>query len=124
MIRVKNVFERVEPADGLRVWVEPVGLARNLAEWCKVDFLLPEVAPPRALWEWFEEHPTHYGMFRQRYHDYLEDSMLGPVLDQLAYSGRECNVTLLHQGGDPVRNTAVALLEFLGARSLTFPPRS
>jgi uncharacterized protein YeaO (DUF488 family) len=124
MIRVKNIFDRIEPTDGIRVWVEPIGLARNLGEWCKVDFLLPEIAPPAALWEWFEEHPAHYAIFRQRYHEYLDDPMLAPLLDQLVYSGRECNVTLLHQDDDPVRNTACALHELLGARSGSFPRRA
>ena len=123
MLSVKYLFEKVEPTDGLRVWVEPVGLAKNLAEWCRVDFLLPEVAPPKALCEWFEEHPKQYGIFRRRYHEVLQDSTRAPVLDQLLYSGSECNVTLLHQGDDPVRNTAAALLEFLGARIHSSPPR-
>jgi uncharacterized protein YeaO (DUF488 family) len=115
MISVKNIFDTVGPHDGLRIWIEPVRLARNLAEWCEVDFLLPEIAPPKALWDWFELHPSHYEIFRQRYQDCLSDSSLAPVLEQLALSGIECNVTLLHEGDDPHRNTATALHEFLAA---------
>ena len=37
MIKVKHLLEAVEESDGQRLWVEPIGLTKDLREWCQVD---------------------------------------------------------------------------------------
>ena len=113
MIRVKHFLDKVEPDDGQRLWVEPFGLTRELREWCEVAHVLPHLGPPRALWEWFDEHPDGYDYFRARYHGTLANSKYKPALRHLAQAGLRETFTLLHQGDDPERNSAIALQEFL-----------
>ena len=113
MIKVKNFLDAAEADDGQRIWVEPIGLAHDLREWCKVDHVLSHLGPPRALWEWFEEHPDGYDYFRANYHESLAASVYKPALAQLARTGGTTNLTLLHQGDDPAHNSATALYEFL-----------
>ena len=113
MIKVKHFLDKVEPDDGQRLWVEPFGLTRELREWCKVEHVLPHLGPPKALWEWFDEHPEGYDYFRARYHGALANSKYKPALRQLAQAGLRETFTLLHQGDDAEHNSATALQEFL-----------
>ena len=36
MIKVKHFLEPVEADDGLRMWIEPVGLTKDLRQWCAI----------------------------------------------------------------------------------------
>jgi len=113
MIKVKHFLDKAEPEDGQRLWVEPLGLTRELQEWCRVDHVLPHLGPPKALWDWFEEHPDGYDYFRARYHGYLAQSRYRPALKAMAAAGMRETYTLLHQCDDPNHNSAVALMEYL-----------
>ena len=113
MFKVKNLFEAPEADDGLRLWVEPVRLTRDLTDWCKVDHELPNAAPDPKLAKWFDRHPDGYDFFRGRYHEALRSGAHMPVLRQLAQLARREPITLLHQGDNPNENTAAALHEFL-----------
>lgn len=31
------MLDRIEPDDGMRMWVEPIGLTKDLQQWCRVD---------------------------------------------------------------------------------------
>ena len=114
MIKVKHFLDAAESDDGQRIWVEPVGLTKDLREWCKVDHTLPHLGPPKALWEWYDEHPDGYDYFRARYHETLARSPYKPALRQLAQAAQRETFTLLHQGEDRDHNSASALHEFLG----------
>jgi len=113
MIKVKNIFEAVEEDDGVRLWVEPIGLTKDLQEWCQVEHLMPHLAPDPRLTAWFEEHPDGYDYFRGMYHTSLSRSAFLPSLKDLAAAAKDGTITLLHQGDDPAHNTGVALYEFL-----------
>ncbi len=75
--------------------------------------MLAHLGPPKALWEWFEEHPDGYDFFRAQYHDALGKGAYKPALEQLARAGMRETFTLLHQGEDPGHNSATALHEYL-----------
>ena len=122
MITVKHFMDPVDVEDGQRIWVEPIGLTRDLAQWCDVHFMVPEVGPPPKLWEWFEEHPDGYEFFRARYHEILSRQPLRDALQHLANITTGHNITLLHQGSDPQHNTAAALYEFISILSACSPP--
>lgn len=122
MIKVKHMLETVEKDDGQRIWVEPIGLTKDLQEWCEVKDVLSQIGPPKALWEWFEEHPDGYDYFRGLYHEHLTRSPLKKALQQLAKASAKENVTLLHSGDDPQHNTGTALHEFLSELSAYIPP--
>ena len=124
MIKVKHLLEAVEPDDGKRLWVEPIGLTRDLCEWCAVNRVLPHLGPPKALWEWFVSHPDGYDYFRAIYHESLAKSEHRKALQQLSCLSRYENITLLHQSDDPNRNSAAALHEFLNEIETYCPPEA
>ena len=115
MINIKHFLDAVEPEDGLRLWVEPIGLTRDFRAWCAVSHLLVKVTPPRSTWDWFERHDSAdaYEYFRGVYHEHLSNGPYIEGLRTLAQYAVSNNVTLLHQGDDPRHNSAVALYEFL-----------
>jgi uncharacterized protein YeaO (DUF488 family) len=114
MIKIKHFMDAREDDDGDRLWVEPIGLTKDLIEWCSVDHLLPHLGPPRELANWFEEHAAEgYEFFRGKYHEHLNKNGMRKALWQLARAGLSENFTLLHQGEDAEQNTATALYEYL-----------
>jgi uncharacterized protein YeaO (DUF488 family) len=122
MIRIKHFMDPAEKDDGKRIWVEPIGLTSDLREWCSVEHILCHVAPPRQLWEWYEEHPRAYEFFRGQYHQWLNKSPYKPALQQLACAAMRQNITLLHQGENAKENSATALYEFLSELEAYCPP--
>ena len=124
MIKVKHFLEAAEPDDGQRLWVEPIGLTKELVEWCKVDHVLSHLGPPKAVWEWFEEHPDGYDCFRGEYHEALSRGPHKEALKQMACAALRENFTLLHQGTDAQQNTGVALHEFLVELEAWCPPET
>ena len=125
MIKVKHFMDQVEPDDGARLWVEPLGLTRDLRAWCRVHAVVPQFAPPRSLWAWFEaQHdPEAYDYFRGAYHEYLSNGPYGAPLQELARGAMGADITLLHQRHDPEHNTAMALYEFLSELQSYCPPQ-
>jgi uncharacterized protein YeaO (DUF488 family) len=122
MIKVKHFMEAVEADDGLRMWVEPVGLTKDLQEWCGVTRVMCHIGPPRDVWEWFEEHPDDYEVFRGRYHECLSHSHYRAALQRLACAGMKENFTLLHGSGDGDHNSASALRDFINELEAYCPP--
>ncbi len=115
MIQIKNLFETPAASDGLRLWVGPVGLTRDLAAWCKVDRWLKEGSPHLELTEWFEEHPDGWEFFRGKHHEALVKSGSIPLLRSLSEQAVRENITLLYAESNPSENCAVSLYEFLTA---------
>ncbi len=124
MIKVKNLFDRVESDDGQRLWIEPCGLTSDLREWCAVDHVLCHLGPPPQLAEWFEDHPDDYEQFRAIYHEALTKSRFLPLLQQLACAAGRENFTFVHLGNDPCRNAGVALHEFISELQAYCPPET
>lgn len=72
MIRVKRVYDRPAPDDGLRFLVDrlwPRGVGRGEL---RMDAWLREVAPSAALRRWFGHAPGRWEEFRRRYFRELE----------------------------------------------------
>jgi uncharacterized protein YeaO (DUF488 family) len=113
MIKVKNLFDGYEDEDGVRLWVEHIGLTKDLIEWCRVDHLLCPIAPPAKLSHWFARHPEAYDEFRGRYHRWLGSGTYGEQLQQLADTARDADITLLHTSDDASHNAGTALAEYL-----------
>ncbi|MFI5380855.1 MAG: DUF488 family protein [Tepidisphaerales bacterium] len=113
MIKIKHLMDPVEKDDGPRLWVEPMGLTKDLREWCQVEHLLTHLGPPMKLWRWFEAHPDGFSSFRGQYHEHLSRSKYRNALRELAGAGLRSTFTLLHTGDDAEHNSAVALYEYL-----------
>lgn len=116
MIKVKNLFDRPDPDDGVRLFVEPPGLTKDLVEWCEVHHVLANVAPPRRMVQSFDARADRYDSFRGQYHDWLSHSKYVAALDELARAAQGENYTLLHTADDAEHNVATALAEFLAER--------
>jgi uncharacterized protein YeaO (DUF488 family) len=121
MIKIKHFLDGVEEDDGKRLWIEAIGLTRDLVDWCRIDFVLPHLGPPTKLCEWFEEHPDGYDFFRGKYHEALTSGPYRAALQHLAAAATKENFTLTYQGDDPQHNTATALYEFLSELSAYKP---
>lgn len=113
MIRVKHFLDGVEVDDGHRLWIEPIGLTRDLQELCEVHHVLSHLGPPMKLWLWFEKHPEGYEYFRGKYHAHLAAGPYRDALQELAAAAAKEEFTLLHQGDDASKNSAAALYEFI-----------
>lgn len=95
------------------MWVEPIGLTKDLREWCRIDHVLTHLGPPKAAWQVLENHPDAYDFFRARYHEFLGKSQYKPALQALATAGLREDFTLVHQSEDPEHNSATALRDFI-----------
>jgi uncharacterized protein YeaO (DUF488 family) len=118
MIQIKHFLDTPALEDGVRIWVEPFGVTRDLRLWCRIDDVLPQIGPPLGLWNWFDRHPDGYEYFRGLYHDRLTRGTFAGMLRKIEHLGQIGTVTLLHQGENPRENTASAVREFLAASRL------
>jgi len=122
MITVKHMLDAVDPNDGERIWVEPIGLTRDLRRMCRVDHVLPHLGPPLDVWDVLQEHPDAYDYFLARYHEHLLGGPYNLALRELAWAGMREDFTLVHQCDDPDHNTATALREYLLELEAYCPP--
>jgi uncharacterized protein YeaO (DUF488 family) len=111
MIKLKRVYEKPTPDDGLRVLVDrlwPRGLSKDRAA---VDLWLKEAAPSPELRTWFHHDPARWPQFQQRYRAELRENQ--DALKLLKRKCKEGTVTLVHAARDQEHNGAVALKRFL-----------
>jgi uncharacterized protein YeaO (DUF488 family) len=114
-IRVKRIYKPPEPADGHRLLVDrlwPRGVSKKSASF---DAWMKEVAPSSELRRWFGHDVLRWQEFKRRYAVEL-DSRRDLVAEILSL-GRERPVTLLYSAQDPDHNQAVALAEYLTAKT-------
>jgi uncharacterized protein YeaO (DUF488 family) len=113
-IAIKRVYEPSSRSDGYRVLVDglwPRGLAKQQAG---VDLWLKEIAPSRALRQWFDHDPARWRGFRARYTRELDAR--AACLEPLLARARRGRVTLLFASKEERFNNAVALREYLEGR--------
>ncbi len=110
-IRVKRVYEPVDPSDGERYLVErlwPRGVRREALQ---LTAWLRDVAPSDALRRWYGHDPARWPEFQRRYRAEL---LANPAAWQpLLEAARRGVVTLLFSARDTERNSAVVLRAFL-----------
>ncbi|MFI9049013.1 DUF488 domain-containing protein [Streptomyces sp. NPDC053427] len=94
-IRVRRVYDPVDPADGARVLVDrlwPRGLSKDaaqLTEWCK------DAAPSSELRRWYRHEGERFEPFAERYREELAQEAARPALDRLRGLAEEGPLTLL-----------------------------
>jgi uncharacterized protein YeaO (DUF488 family) len=115
MIMLKRAYDPVSRSDGTRFLVErlwPRGITKAKLH---VDAWLKEVGPSTELRKWFSHDPERWDEFRKRYFRELDaqPEAWRPILS-IARRGR---VTLVYSSHDTEHNNAVALQEYLRARS-------
>ena len=115
MVKLKRAYDPVSPTDGTRFLVErlwPRGLSKaklHLSAWLK------QVGPSTELRQWFNHDPMKWSEFRRRYFRELDlqPESWRPIL----IAARRGMVTLVYSSHDERHNNAVALQEYLRAKS-------
>jgi uncharacterized protein YeaO (DUF488 family) len=114
MIKLKRVYERPSPQDGLRVLVDrlwPRGLTKERAA---VDLWLKDVAPSTELRKWFGHDSANWKQFQARYRRELRDKKDALML--LKQKCQEQTVTLVYGARDEEHNEALVLKQILDGK--------
>jgi uncharacterized protein YeaO (DUF488 family) len=114
MIKLKRVYEPLEPDDGMRVLVErlwPRGVRREALH---LDAWLKEVAPSDSLRRWFNHDPVRWPEFQKRYAAELDGNR--PAWLAILEAAERGTVTLLFSAHDLEHNNAVALRAYVKAK--------
>jgi len=120
MIRLKRAYDAMSRTDGTRFLVErlwPRGVSKATLQ---LDAWLKEVGPSTALRKWFSHDPEKWREFRRRYFRELDSRP--EAWKPIASAARRGTVTLVYSSHDTEHNNAVALQEYVRAKSRR-PPR-
>jgi uncharacterized protein YeaO (DUF488 family) len=115
MIRLKRAYDAVSQTDGTRFLVErlwPRGVSKTALQ---LDAWLKEVGPSTALRKWFAHDPDKWPEFRRRYFHELDSCP--EAWEPIVSAARRGTVTLVYSSHDTEHNNAVALQEYLQAKS-------
>jgi uncharacterized protein YeaO (DUF488 family) len=115
MFKLKRAYDPVSKADGTRILVErlwPRGLSKAKVH---VDAWRKEVGPSTELRKWFAHDPEKWPQFRERY--FRELDARPEAWQPILATGRRGIVTLVYSSHDAVHNNAVALQEYLQAKT-------
>jgi len=115
MIQLKRVYDKAAPEDGKRFLVErlwPRGINKSDL---RVEAWLKDVGPSTALRQWFGHDPRRWDEFRRRYFRELEKNV--EACEPIHRAAERGRVTLVYSSHDTEHNNAVALREFLEAKS-------
>lgn len=113
MIRIKRVYSKSSPHDGVRILVDrvwPRGISKErarIAEWRK------KLAPSTSLRKWFGHDPAKWSDFRKRYRRELARSEMMDEVKKLARLSYKRTMTLVYSAADERHNQAVVLKELL-----------
>jgi uncharacterized protein YeaO (DUF488 family) len=115
MLALKRVYDKTAPEDGVRFLVErlwPRGIKKTDL---RLDDWLKDVAPSAALRRWFSHDPQKWTEFKKRYFAELDSHP--EACEPIRSAARHGLVTLVYSSHDTEHNNAVALKEYLSART-------
>lgn len=107
-MKIKRVYEKSEKEDGFRILVDrlwPRGLTKEKAD---IDLWLKEIAPSKALRQWFDHDPEKWNEFKKRY--LLELKVNKEPMVILRELIQKEDVTLVYAAKDEAHNEAIILL--------------
>ncbi len=114
-IQTKRVYEAASPDDGRRVLVDRVWPRGMTKDKMQADLWLKELAPSADLRKWFNHDRAKWQEFKNRY--FLELDANPEAVARLTDEAAKGRLTLLFSARDVECNQAVALREYLIARS-------
>jgi uncharacterized protein YeaO (DUF488 family) len=117
-IRIKRVYERPTPEDGVRILVDrlwPRGLSKEAAA---LDHWFKDIAPSPELRTWFDHREDRFDEFKQRYRLELKAN---PALGEFRKLAKPGKATLLYAAHDEKVNHAVVLADYLQALNAKRP---
>ncbi|MEU2912622.1 DUF488 domain-containing protein [Streptomyces massasporeus] len=112
-VRVRRVYDPVEPEDGVRVLVDrlwPRGLAKDAA---RVDEWPKALTPSTELRRWYHTGEGSYEEFAERYEAELAAEEAAEALDGVRGLVGKGDVTLLTASKTPERSHATVLVRLL-----------
>ena len=115
MITLKRAYDPTSRSDGTRVLVErlwPRGVAKAKLQ---IEAWLKDVAPSTELRQWFGHDPDKWNEFRKRYRRELDSHP--EAWRPIVAAARRGRVTLIYSSHDERHNNAVALQEYLEAKT-------
>ncbi len=110
-IRVKRVYDPVEPDDGIRFLVDrlwPRGLSKASLQ---LDAWLKEISPSQELRRRFKHEPSQWAEFQKLYFKELDNQP--EQIEELLQKARLGRITLLFAAREREYNNAVALRNYL-----------
>ncbi|MDJ0657237.1 MAG: DUF488 family protein [Xanthomonadales bacterium] len=111
LIRTKRVYLPRTADDGYRVLVDgiwPRGMTRQKAD---IDLWLREIAPTKALRQWYRHDAQKWPEFRRRYYEELDNNAESVAhLKKLLAGGP---ITLVYSSSETRLNNASALKSYL-----------
>lgn len=114
IIRIKRIYERPSPEDGMRILVDrlwPRGISKQQAA---IDEWIKEIAPSPELRKWFGHQPERFAGFIHRYERELaEDPVRYGLAERIRELAARQPVTLVYAAKDPVHNHAIVLKRWL-----------
>ncbi|MFD5568690.1 DUF488 domain-containing protein [Streptomyces cadmiisoli] len=113
-VRVRRVYDRPEPDDGVRVLVDrlwPRGLSKDVAQ---VDEWPKALTPSTELRRWYHTGEPSYEEFARRYEAELAEPEAARLLDGLRATAGGTTLTLLTASKSPERSHAAVLARLLG----------
>lgn len=117
MIKIKQVYEKADKEDGVRILVDgawPKGVEKKDGG---IDLWVRQIAPTPPLRKWFGEDGKKFAEFSRRYSRELEDRW--GFLKRIKDAERERGtITLVYGGKDRKYNSAVVLKQYLESMKL------
>lgn len=117
MIKLKRVYEKEAPEDGVRYLIErlwPRGVKKTSLH---IDGWLKEAGPSTELRKWFSHDPKKWQQFRRRY--FAELDRAPEAWAPIRQTARHGTVTLLYSSHDTEHNNAVALKDYIEHKAST-----
>lgn len=114
MLKIKRVYEKAAPGDGVRYLVERLWPRGMKKEELLMEAWLKDVAPSPALRTWFAHDPAKWKEFQRRYRTELVKNPDG--WKPIVAAAKRGNVTLLYSARDTEHNSALLLKDFLEER--------
>ena len=114
-LHIKRAYDESASGDGRRILVDrlwPRGLSKDRAH---IDHWAKDVAPSDALRHWFGHDPEKWDGFQRRYRAELRAN--GEAVAALRAEIGSGTATLIYAAHDSDHNNAVALRDFLAAKS-------
>ncbi len=115
MIKIKRVYDPPSRNDGKRILIDrlwPRGLKKEEA---RIDEWMKDIAPSSDLRKWFGHDPAKWPEFKKRF--YAELELKKDVVGELIAMTRKGTATLLYGSKEERFNNAVALKEYIDART-------
>jgi uncharacterized protein YeaO (DUF488 family) len=114
VLKIKRAYDKPEATDGQRILIDrlwPRGISKaeaGIDEWQK------DLGPSSQLRQWFNHDPLKWEEFRKSYLRELTDPGKKALLEKIAQTARQANVTLIYASKDTEHSNALVLAEIIG----------